>query len=364
MIELRIGACSAMLWLAANAFVLGGCGSEPEASPPRPVKLATVELASVGGQVQYAGAVRAKSESTPGFRVSGKISQRHVDPGDRVRKGQVLMRLDKADLELALNAARAQRDSAEAEWRLAGVELERFRDLREKDFVPETEFDRVMLAEKRARALFEQAEAELSLARNRLAYTELVASDKGTITEVFVDVGAVVDAGVPVLGIALGGAREFVIDVPEDQRQWVLASEASVTLWAHGERQFPVTLRELGAAADPVMRTFQARFRVDADDGSIEIGQTGVLNLTLPDNGTAVAVPSAALIPLPPGHGLWVYDPEAGVMRSRAVEIVGVRHNDVLVTGLEAGERYAVAGVHVISEGLPARPMPASGVGR
>ena len=216
--------------------------------------------------MQYVGTVWAKSESTPGFRVAGKVRQRLVDPGARVDKGQVLMRLDQADLVLALNSARANRDRAEAEWRLAEVELERFRDLRDKRFVSETEFDRALLAERRAHALFEQADSELSLARNRLAYTELVATGDGTVTEVFVDVGDVVEAGAPVARIALDGARDFVVDVPESQRNWVSASPASITLWALGERRFNASLRELGAAADPVTRTYRARFSIEADE--------------------------------------------------------------------------------------------------
>ncbi|MCK5874193.1 MAG: efflux RND transporter periplasmic adaptor subunit [Gammaproteobacteria bacterium HGW-Gammaproteobacteria-8] len=350
--------------LSAVLVVLVGCSPEPEAPLARPVKLAYADLTGTAGLVQYVGTVWAKSESTPGFRVAGKVRQRLVDPGARVDKGQVLMRLDQADLVLALNSARANRDRAEAEWRLAEVELERFRDLRDKRFVSETEFDRALLAERRAHALFEQADSELSLARNRLAYTELVATGDGTVTEVFVDVGDVVEAGAPVARIALDGARDFVVDVPESQRNWVSASPASITLWALGERRFNASLRELGAAADPVTRTYRARFSIEADDAAIEIGQTGVLRLTLPERGMAVAVPSAALIPRDEGHGVWVYDPEEGVMRSRGVEIVGVLNNDVLVTGLAPGEQYAVAGVHVISEGQPARPMALTSTGQ
>lgn len=346
------------------ALALAGCGGEAQAPVVRPVKLATAELSGIGGQVQYAGAVQARSESTPGFRVSGKVRQRLVDPGDRVSTGQVLMRLDKSDLALAVEAARAGREHAEAEWKLSEVELERFRDLHERGFVSAAEFDRARLAEQRARALFEQGSSELSLARNRLAYAELVATDAGTVTEAFVDVGDVVEAGAPVVRVALDGARDFVIDVPEDQRQWVMSSDASVTLWALGGRRFDATLRELGAAADPVTRTFRARFTIESGEVSIEIGQTGVLHLVLPESGEAVSIPSSALISHAEGHGVWVYDPEQGVMRSRAVEIAGVQGNDVLVKGLAEGEQYAIAGVHVISDGQPVRPMTPTSAGQ
>src|SRR4051794_35490413 len=64
---------------------------------------------------RYTGVVHARTESDLGFRVTGKIIEKLVDQGEHVRKGQVLMRLDPADLALASNAAQQAVDAARAE---------------------------------------------------------------------------------------------------------------------------------------------------------------------------------------------------------------------------------------------------------
>ena len=334
-----------------------GCSPEPEVLEARPVKLTKVESADVSTMVEFAGSVQARVESAPGFRVNGKISQRLVSPGDVVHQGEVLMRLDRTDLQLEYTAALARRDGAKADWGLAETELKRFRGLHEQKFVSDVELDRAELAARRSRAVLDQTESELSQAKNRLDYANLKAVDAGVVTGVFVDVGDVVAPGTPVLSLVVDGPRDIVVDIPEGQRALAMATDAKLRLWAHGEQEYSVSLRELGAAADPVTRTFRARYSIDTKAPALEVGMTGVLRLRPAESIPGVLVPSASLIQLEQGAGVWVYDAEQGVMRHRSVEIVGVRGNDVLVQGVEPGELLALAGVHVITDGMPARAM-------
>jgi multidrug efflux pump subunit AcrA (membrane-fusion protein) len=83
-------------------LTLAACGAgrvDEEAKGP------LVRTALVGGAqaapIRYTGVIRSRTESDLGFRVSGKIVQRLVDPGQQVRRGQPLMRLDVVDLQLA-----------------------------------------------------------------------------------------------------------------------------------------------------------------------------------------------------------------------------------------------------------------------
>src|SRR5437867_4144523 len=85
------------------ALVAGGC-SRPGAEDPR-LKAPTVEVfkaqAAGSNSRAFTGIVEARVQSDLGFRVAGKILERSVDMGQRVQKGQVLMRLDPVDLNLA-----------------------------------------------------------------------------------------------------------------------------------------------------------------------------------------------------------------------------------------------------------------------
>ncbi|MDZ4131224.1 MAG: biotin/lipoyl-binding protein, partial [Hydrogenophaga sp.] len=95
--------------LVAAALALAAC-SRPEApqEPIRSVKLLTVGTAALGAQSEYAGEVRARTESRLGFRVGGKLVQRPAEVGQRVAAGQLLAQLDAQDLALASQAAQAQ----------------------------------------------------------------------------------------------------------------------------------------------------------------------------------------------------------------------------------------------------------------
>ena len=104
--------CAAMaIWVLPYMLACGGTSGDGNAkAASRPVLVAWVESASPG-QSAYTGVVAARTESDLGFRVGGKIVERRVDPGDRVRAGDTLLVLDVEDFELA---AAAPRETASA----------------------------------------------------------------------------------------------------------------------------------------------------------------------------------------------------------------------------------------------------------
>jgi multidrug efflux pump subunit AcrA (membrane-fusion protein) len=90
------------------AAAVAGCAkTEPAPEPIRAVRTMTVAADSAGGVQEYAGEIRARTESRLGFRVGGKLVRRHVDAGSVVKAGQVLAQLDPQDLRLGQDAARA-----------------------------------------------------------------------------------------------------------------------------------------------------------------------------------------------------------------------------------------------------------------
>ena len=346
-----------VLPLLACTAVVTGCSDSEDEVVRRPVKLHAVETGKVAPHREYAGEVRARVESSLGFRVSGKISSRSVDAGERVTKGQVLATLDQEDERLRYESARARFNSARADMALAKTDYQRMKELHEKGHVSDTELDRARIALDTARASWEQARADLNMANNRLAYTELEADANGVVVAVNADAGEVVSVGQPVIRVARDGPREVAVDIPENQLELVRKGTAEVTLWANKDQWYPASLRELGAAADPVTRTFMARFSVEAPKDALALGQSATVRLSLPEMGKGVRVSTASVIRHGEGSAVWVYDEQEGVMRMRPVQIFGVDGNELIVGGLEPGERIAEAGVHVIREGQPVRPL-------
>jgi RND family efflux transporter MFP subunit len=206
-----------VLSLAAS-LVLVACGKEPAAAEPvRAVRTMTVGQLSGGTLRDYAGEVHARIESRLSFRVGGKIVQRPVNLGDRVKGGQALAEVDPADLRFGQDAARAGLAAAKVNFEQTAADYKRYQDLRTQGFISAAELERRNSGLEAAKAQFDQARAQAGLQSNQAAYAALTADAPGVITAVYADVGAVVGAGSPVVSLAHDGPRDVVFAVPEDQ---------------------------------------------------------------------------------------------------------------------------------------------------
>lgn len=188
-------------------FLLAGCSeAPPPPAAPKLVRTLTVgvgDAALDGTQRSYSGEVRARIETTLGFRVAGKVVERRADLGQAVKVGQVLARLDPADAGLQVTQAEAQKA-------LAAADLARYRDLKAKNYISASALDA-------RETSFKAAEAQASLAKNQATYTTLVADRNGVIGQVLAEPGQVVSVGQAVFRLAPDGDREIAIALPEGE---------------------------------------------------------------------------------------------------------------------------------------------------
>lgn len=351
----RIPASS--LLIIAAALVLCACREEPAPPPLRPVKLITVGDSRGAITAELAGDVRARVESSLGFRVDGKLVSRRVESGQRVRRGEELARLDARDFHLSDQSAGSALIAATARLENARADYARYQELAKKGFVSATDLERKRVELSAAEAQQQQAESALSLEKNRLGDTVLRAAADGVVVAVLADVGEVVGAGQPVIRLAQDGPREIEVEFPENRTALARATQAEVSLWAHPDARLPATLRELSAAADPVTRTFRARYTVKAPANALALGQSATLHLTMPaPKGGGVRLPMSAVFGRSGRSLVWVYDVASSSVKQRAVQIVGADGNDMLVAGLAPGEQVVIAGVHVLAEGQKVVP--------
>lgn len=330
----------------------------------RPVKLLTVGSSAATPVVELAGEVRARVESRLGFRVSGKIISRRVEAGQHVRRGEELARIDPRDYLLAQNSAQANIATAQADLDIARSELERFVNLRQQGFVSIHELERKQMAASAAEATFAHAKNAAMLENNRLSDTILRADADGVITRIDADAGEVVTAGTPVIQLARDGAREIVVEFPEHRAALAAVAIASVSLWAAPDKTFPAKLRELAASADPVTRTFRARYSVTAPTHALTLGQSATLTLRIPaaaaNSDGAIRLPTTALTEHQGATHVWVYDPTTATVNRATVAVIGLDGNEVLVSGLIDGKQVVIAGTHVLTDGQKVRPLIAT----
>ncbi len=354
-------------WLLGLAGLsLAGCSPGETAVAPEPPLVQTVEAAPVSvGIARYTGVIRARTESNLGFRVGGKIFERLVDPGDHVRRGQPLMRLDRTDFSLALNAARASVEAARAQMIKARADEERSRKLVVEGWTSRQSYDQNKAAADAAIAQFASAEAQASQTANQAGYSELQADADGVVMEVPSEPGQVVAAGQTVVRLARDGAREAEIFLPEASRR-LATGAASATLYAEGETTFPARLRELSATADPATRTYRARYILSGGGEDAPLGATVTLRLKSTATGgpASVSVPLGALFDAGGGSAVWRLDAATGTVEVQPVAIARLSEESAEVaSGLNPGDRIVALGAHLLTAGQRVRQAPASMTG-
>ncbi len=337
----------------AATLALVACGKEPvTAEPVRAVRTMTVGQLSGATTRDYAAEVHARVESRLAFRVGGKVTQRVVNLGDRVKAGQALAQVDPADLRFGQDAARAGLAAAQVNYEQTAVDYKRYEDLRAQGFISAADLERRNSGLQAAKAQFDQARAQAGMQTNQAAYAALTADAPGVITAVYADAGTVVAAGTSVVSLAHDGPRDVVFAVPEDQlpifrRLQGKAGGVSVTLWG-GDVAIPATIREVAAAADPASRTFQVKADVPA--GAAELGQTATVHVELAPADGKLRLPLQAVTGSGSQSHVWILD--RATMKVREQPVVVLRpegDNLVLDSGLKAGDTVVTAGAHALS---------------
>lgn len=358
----RIRGTKVKTLLAAVAIVvlpttlLAGCGREPAPEVLRVVRTAEVRYDEAREANRYVGTVQSRHEVDQAFRVGGKVVERRVDVGQKVREGDVIAVLDDTDYRLAVRAAEQQLSAAATSARQAESDRKRLEALKLDGSVSESDEEHAQSAEQTTRAAAEAQARQLELARNQLDYTVLRAPRTGVVTAVRFEVGQVVAPGQPVVSIANEGEPEIVVDVPEDHLASFRDADYRAWLASNPEEKFDVSLRELSPQAAAQTRTFRARLRPDPQR-PLPLGATATLVVERPvSTVAAAAIPASSLTQSKGQPALWVVrrsrDEPAGTVELVPVTVHAYRDDEVLVSGLEAGELVVTAGVHKMAPGL------------
>lgn len=351
------------LALVAASGLLAACSDRPApAATVTPVFVTTVTEASSAQTRTFTSVLRARVETALGFRTGGKVVERLVDVGDAVQAGQALARLDAADYQLAESAAAEQVRAAAVDAQQAASDEARFRRLLADGSVGSADHERQQARADAAAARLAQVRRQLDLARNRQAYTTLVAPYAGMVTALHFERGQVVAEGQPVLSLARDGEREIVAEIPEEWVGHVRALAATATPWSDTKSSLRLVLRELSPVASAQGRTFQVRYaaapQARARVAALPLGSTMQLKLSGPSTGPAAAlVPVTALVKASGPAGVWVLDDKGSGLVFTPVQVVSIDDAAVRVTGLKVGSRVVSVGAHKLDAGTAVRAI-------
>lgn len=341
--------------------LLTGCEKAPlPPQPPRPALVMEVGEKSMSSAMTLVGEVRPRYESSQGFRVAGKIIERKVDVGAAVKKGQVIARLDAADAHLRASAALADVRAAEASHALAVAEVERQRQLFAKKFISASALDIREAELKSANARLAQVKAQANVSSNQTQYANLTADRDGVVTMIRAEPGQVVEAGEAVVQIANNKEVEVLVAVPESRMAEVKLNNAvTIKMWADQQKRYEGVVREIAPAADSSTRAFNVRVMIQGADEAVKLGMTAGVKFSAPavQQAAELLVPTSALTEINGKKLVWVIDADN---RAQPREVIAGQFSEngvQIISGLQTGEKIAIAGVHTLIKNQQVRPV-------
>lgn len=359
------------LLLFLTLALAAGCGkkSEPVAGPAgtetvvKAVTVTEVGTTPLAQTIELVGTVRARTSAAVAARVAGSITLLRVREGDRVKKGELLARLDARENQASaaaasagMDEARRALDEAASRKKLADTTFERYQRLYGEQAVTRQEFDVKQTEKELAAQGLARAEARLNQARElsrgagALAdYTRISSPIAGLITAKHADLGSTVFPSQPIFTIEDEGSYLLELSLPESLLPQVKTGlKAEVTLDAiPGSKT--LAIGEIVPAADPASRTFIAKIPLSGK--GLRSGMFGRAALPVGTTANAVMVEKSALVERGNLTSVWVVGSDK-IARMRLVKVgktVGDRVE--LLAGLTGGERVVTAGAEKVSEG-------------
>jgi RND family efflux transporter MFP subunit len=347
--------CRSLLVFAASLAVLG--------AEPRPVSVETAVLAPVATRLELTGSVSASHRSRLSARTSGLILTMHVDAGDLVKQGALLMDLDPQLAEIELE----RMDGELAQARIELADAERLstegRTLAARGAFPKSEADSRETAVEVKRATVRQLEATSKQQRAIIERHRLVAPYEGVISQRLADAGEWVETGTPVVELVALDQPRLDVQVPQEYFA-KLARELKVTVKfdAFPNREFAGRVVATVPVKDPVARTFLTRVEWTDEEVKAGPGMSGSAVFEFESAERVVQVPRDAVVRFPDGSAkVWTLNDEGGrtIAASRNVVLGESLTNSVRITrGIEEGARVVVRGNEGLQEGQEVRVLP------
>ena len=301
------------VWMIAACSIVGTSTGllAQEGPPPAAVRVGLIEMRPVEQRASVTGEVRATQRSRVATREAGKVIEVLVREGDRVAKGDVLVRLDDSLLRIDLLSAKAQVHAAESALAEARSLLsQRERDLRrlkalfDRQSATENEVEDAQSDVDAQAARLAQREAEIEAARSRVARLDeqltdmtVVAPFNGRVSVKIVDEGEWAGEGEAVAELVATDTVDVYLDVPQRFVNAIQSPEASIGVRIDAlQRELPLTNPSVVPVADSAARTFPVRLVAKNEEGLIQPGMSVTASIPAGFNGPAMLAPADALL--------------------------------------------------------------------
>lgn len=338
---------TSILAFGLAAALVAGCKRHDESKTDEPalpaatVRVQVIEAKKRVTTEEVVATVRAKLQARLEAKVAGRIDQMRAVPGQPVKKGELLVRLDVQEIRAKLDQAAAVRQQAESD-------LQRTTALLEGGAATRSEFDAVQARSRVAAAVVKEAET-------MLGYAEILAPFDGVVTRKLADVGDLATPGKALLELEDPAGLRVEADVGEALIGRIQSGQSIGVQVAALPAPLQGTVTEIAPAADPASRTFLVKLDLPPTPG-LRAGSFARVAVPIGEFD-GLSVPAEAVIQR--GQLEYIFVVAEGRAQLRLVK-TGKRYGAEieLLAGASAGERMVISGSAQLREGQPLQIEP------
>ncbi len=264
---------------------------------------AVVEKRDIGSLVQSTGIIKPKvgAEVKVGARITGKVEHLYANIGDRVKKGQVLVRLEQDDLKARVDQTDAAYLEAVSAFDKARIDLERDKPLAQSGYISQQNIDVLQNVYDMTKARIMKAKADQDYAKAQLSYATITAPISGTIASVTTQQGETVAAGlnaptfITIIDLNKLEVNAYVDET--DVGKIIIGQEALFTVDTFPDRDFKgnVTAIYPRAVLQENVVNYITLISIENSEGKLKPDMTANVTITLKKKKGVLAVPGAAV---------------------------------------------------------------------
>ena len=350
------------LLLIALPLALLACSEAPapaaeEPAVPQVVDVTVQELKTRvwQGSIRTFGVVEALEEVSVASELSGTVQAVHVNEGDSVEAGQLLLELDPQKRQLALQQSGQQVNRTRAALEEAQLKLQRRRNLSEQETISQEVLDNAQLNVDAALATHQQALVSQQLAERELADTRIFSPTAGLVDIQAVEVGEAVIVGASLITLqAMQGLRVHTWVSETDIRHIQAGGEARVIAAGLSGREFKASIEWVGVSADPHTGNFPVKLILTNETDALRPGMTATTvleGINIPD---VLLLPESALVDRDRRRVVFIVEQDAQRSVARLREpllAAGFGHRLHILDGVAPGDLVVTSGQQQLLEG-------------
>ena len=341
----------------------GGPGGGGMPRVPMTVELGTAKRGTVAAHLTVVGNLIGLQTVAIAPRTGGRLLSVNVQLGDRVRRGQILAKVEDREIVEQVRAAEASQEVAkatirqrEADLNVAKLNFDRSKNLFERQLLAKQALDDAESRYLAAVAQLDLSTAQLSANAARLEelkinlqHTSVASPVDGFVASRTVDAGAMVNTNTAIASVVDISRLRLVVNVVEKDLRMVSAGDvAEVEVDAYPGEKFHGKIARVAPVLDPATRTAAMEVEIPNTDNKLKPGMYARINLTVEEKKNTLVAPKNAVIDFENKRGVWMPNEDN---RARFVPVqLGIDGGDQVevLEGLKEGDKFVTTGAAAV----------------